>query len=384
MLPGPLTPLLAEGQVRLGTWMPFAHAASEMQYFFHVAVSEASVRRETERSGAAYVAVQEAEAQRLQRELPEAPAGEDKQLLSVDGAFVGVVGGAWVEVKTLTVGEIQTPVQEQGEAVVHTTHLSYFSRQSEASAFTSAAWVETHRRGVANSRVVCAVTDGAEWIQGFVDWHRPDAVRILDFYHAAEHVAAAGRAVYGEDSPAFHAWFDAQQQELHTGNPEQVLTELRALLRLPLADAARQIVESCLNYLQARRSMITYAAFQQAGYPLGSGAGEACHKFVIETRLKGTGMRWAPEHINPLAALRNLVCNDRWDEGWPQIAAHLRQHAPRAATPKPTPPAATAVEESPRPLLPSGFKLQPSTPWRDRSLGKGLARPSALWPSANN
>lgn len=388
MLPGPWTPLLAEGLVRLGTWMPFARAAGEMQYFYHVTVSGASVRRATERAGAAYVAVQEAEAARLQREVPEAPAGVDKQLLSVDGAFVGLIGGAWVEVKTLTVGEIQAPVLEHGAPVVHTTQLSYFSRVSEASTFTPQAWVETYRRGVAHSGVVCAVTDGAEWIQGFVDWHRPDAVRILDFYHAAEHVAAAGRAVYGEDTPAFHTWFDTQQQHLHTGNPEQVLTALRALLGLPLAEAARQTVADGLNYLQVRRSMITYAAFQQAGYPIGSGAGEACHKFVIETRLKGAGMRWAPAHVNPLAALRNVVCNDRWEEGWAQLAAHLRQRAPHPATPKPPPSpavsdtAAVATGAAPRSRLPPGFKLRATTPWGDRSVGKGLARPSAEWPTA--
>jgi len=41
---------------------------------------------------------------------------------------------------------------------------------------------------VSQAKAVCAVTDGADWIQGFVDMHRPDAVRILDFPHATEHV----------------------------------------------------------------------------------------------------------------------------------------------------------------------------------------------------
>ena len=45
--------------------------------------------------------------------------------------------------------------------------------------------METERRGVCQAKEVCAVQDGAEWIQGFVDLYRPDAVRILDFAHAA-------------------------------------------------------------------------------------------------------------------------------------------------------------------------------------------------------
>jgi hypothetical protein len=33
------------------------------------------------------------------------------------------------------------------------------------------------------------VTDGADWLQGFIDLHRSDAVRILDFPHEASHVS---------------------------------------------------------------------------------------------------------------------------------------------------------------------------------------------------
>ncbi len=41
------------------------------------------------------------------------------------------------------------------------------------------------RRGVERATEVAAVQDGADWLQGFVDGHRHDAVRILDFAHAA-------------------------------------------------------------------------------------------------------------------------------------------------------------------------------------------------------
>ena len=49
---------------------------------------------------------------------------------------------------------------------MHSTHLSYFSRMSEASVFADQASVETRRRGVAEAAQVCAVMDGAEWIDG--------------------------------------------------------------------------------------------------------------------------------------------------------------------------------------------------------------------------
>jgi hypothetical protein len=41
--------------------------------------------------------------------------------------------------------------------------------------------LSTYRSGTETAKTVCAVSDGAEWIQCFVDLRRPDAVRILDF-----------------------------------------------------------------------------------------------------------------------------------------------------------------------------------------------------------
>lgn len=393
LVPGTLTPMVAEALVRLGAWMPFERSAGELQYFMGVTVSGCKARRDTERAGAAYVAVQSAQAEQIQAELPAPPAGVERQYLGLDGAFVGLVGGEWCEVKTLSLGVIEAG--DNGE--VHTRDLSYFSRHSEASEFAQQAVVETHRRGLESSGVVCAVTDGAEWIQGFVDRHRQDARRILDFYHAAEHVAAAGRAVYGENTPAFENWFAVQRRELRDGDPQAVLDALRQLLNpaqqagQTVSESARQIVETNLNYLLKRRDQIAYAEFQRAGYPIGSGAGEACHKLVIASRLKGSGMRWAPANVNPMAALRNLVCNNRWDEGWAAITTYWRQQAMHRQTERRAARAAAkaaACESLERecqpshaseskPLLPPGFKLRSPGRWRNHNFIFAKAAPSA-------
>ncbi|MCL5995284.1 MAG: hypothetical protein M1546_04425 [Chloroflexi bacterium] len=55
------------------------------------------------------MAVQTAAVEQIERALPAAPAGVERQLLSVDGAFVPVLGGEWTEVKTLCLGRIQPP-----------------------------------------------------------------------------------------------------------------------------------------------------------------------------------------------------------------------------------------------------------------------------------
>lgn len=384
MLPGALTPRLQESLVRLGTWMPFAQAAEMLAFFTGVTVSAATARRMTEGAGAAYEAVQTAAVEAIEEELPPAPLGPRVQLLSVDGAMVPLLHHEWTEVKTLAIGVVGQPVREQGEWVVHTEQLSYFSRSVEAATFGRLALVETHRRGTETARTVCAVSDGAAWIQGFVDLHRPDAVRILDFPHALGYVARAGQAVYGEGTAAFTQWFATQRQTLQHGNPMDVLAALERLAvtaQRRKADAAAATVWESWHYLEKRRDMLAYAWCHARGYPIGSGSVESANKLVVERRLKGAGMHWARAHVNPMVALRALACSDRWVEAWPQIAQHVRQQTQhdrrqrqRARQLSPAPGPLTIMPSPPPAPLPLGSAQQakptspcgplPHHPWR--------------------
>ena len=49
---------------------------------------------------------------------------------------------------------------------------------------------------------------------------------------------------------------------------------------------------------------------------------------MVPARLKGAGMHWRPEHVNPMLALRLALFNERWHECWyEQDRLRLRQHA---------------------------------------------------------
>jgi hypothetical protein len=102
--------------------------------------------------------------------------------------MISLVNKQWVETRTVAIGEPQEQRGAQGERESHVGKLSYFSRLADASTFTNLAEVEIRRRKVREAKEVCAVMDGADWCQLFTERHRPDAVRILDFPHAAEHV----------------------------------------------------------------------------------------------------------------------------------------------------------------------------------------------------
>jgi len=302
--------------------MPFGRAAKELRYFTRIEVSEATARRITEGAGSDYVQVQSEQVEQIFNHAPASPSGPELQLISADGAMVHEVSGDWVEVKTLAIGEVEA----KGNAGdIHTRELSYFSRLSEASEFNRQALVEVFRRGTEKAGKVCAVNDGADWEQKFIDYHRPDAVRILDFAHAAGKIAEAGRLIFGDETAEFREWFNKQKHSLKQGKTAAVLRNIRGLENRARGRGRRmklKVIRGCVNYLEKRREMINYNEFQSLGYPIGSGCVESANKLVVESRLKQAGMRWARQNIDPMLGLRNIACNDRWDEAWPQLVKH--------------------------------------------------------------
>src|SRR5207247_8158331 len=104
--------------------------------------------------------------------------------------------------------------------------LSYFSRMTDAATFDDLAQGEMARSDVVGASQVCAVMDGAEWLHGFIDLHRPDARRILDFPHAAQRLGAIAEAVGqgGQSLPA--AWLSQQCHLLKHEGPDKVLSAM--------------------------------------------------------------------------------------------------------------------------------------------------------------
>jgi len=382
LLPGSLTPTQQEHLVHLATVMPFAQAGKMLESLLGVQVSEATVRRMTEQAGAQYE-----QGQTAQSQLPE-PEEQPvlvplKQAISSDGAYVPLISGEWAEVRTLAIGEVETHTSAQGTEHVKVTHLSYFSRMTDAETFEQLAEVEIRRRRVRDAQSMCAVTDGAVWLQQFIDLHRPDAVRILDFAHAAEYVSAIGEAVRASGRRLPSTWLDGVLHRLKHEGPDRVLVHLNRL-----GERCRDSeVDKKLRYLATRHDLMQYPTYQQAGWPIGSGMVECANKLVMQTRLKGPGMRWAPTHVNPMLALRTAVCNERWAEAWQEIVTHRRHQRTmrfqQRATPRlqqgissllllllqlrpPTPKAAPkpAVPLAPAATLPGSSRPSAHHPWK--------------------
>jgi Uncharacterised protein family (UPF0236) len=392
LLPGSLTPLQQEHLVHLATWMPFARAAQMLERLLGVQVSEPTVRRQAEEAGAKLEAVQRAKVDTREPEELEAPEAS-RHVISADGAYVPLLNGEWAEVRTVAIGEVQAEGRAQEKSGIHVSHLSYFSRLTDAATFADLAEVELRRRRVRQAKAVCAVMDGADWLQSFLDLHCPEALRILDFPHAAEHISLLRQAVQqaGVKIP-----LDLLERVLHHLKHRGPHGLLRLLERLPLEVAEQEGVREQVGYLSKREALMQYPAYRQQGWPIGSGMVESANKVVVQARLKGAGMHWQRGHVNPLLALRNAVCNERWEEAWQEIVIERqqRQHVQRQhrattrwqqllaswlrlilrfsfSPPTPTPASKPLLPATPAATLPGSSRPSAYRPWkRSRTIGR--------------
>ena len=378
LLPGTLAPRQQRHLVQLASWMPFRHASQVLADLLGVQVSPETARRLCEEVGSRVEEQQTAEANLPWEE--EANEREDTRRLAIsaDGAMVPLIGGEWAEVRTLAIGEV--PADPADLEQVHVRNLSYFSRLTDASHFIDLAEAETRRRKLVQTKEVCAVMDGADWLQTFVDIHRRDAVRILDFPHAAEHLSQLVEALRasGHVFPP-----DLLQRCCHILKHRGPPALLRLADRLTEDEIKREEVREHLSYLRKRLALMQYPLFRQAGWPIGSGMVESANKLVVETRLKGSGMRWERSNVNPMLALRNGVCNQRWQETWQTACQQrhraralrrheraVRRHQTRQAALKPAPISPPSPALLPVPLLPP----EPS------AMIAGTSRPSPHHP----
>lgn len=337
LLAGHYTPRLQEAMTRLGSKITFQEAVEEIKAAYRTEISESTTRRTTYENGRASEALAQQKVEELEATAPDPVVEPEQLVISTDGAFIALTNGEWREVKTVAIGEFATQWNSKKSQVeVKSSDLSYFSRSYPVREFERQALVELHQRGLEKAKKVVTVNDGAVWIQSFVDYHCPKAIRILDFSHAQSYLAKMGKAILGEETAAFKSWYDEASHQLKHEPPQRFLRKLAWFGEQAQSDEQEVVVDQVMHYLSRRQEMVDYPLFQNRGYPIGSGNVESSHKHVVHRRLKQAGMRWAKHHVDPMLSLRNLHANKRWHEGWQQLTSY-RQEQRWASRPRPKP-----------------------------------------------
>jgi len=278
----------------LGTAMSsFAKADLAAAKLLGVRVSVSYIRRLCEREG-----------RRVNVAPPELPAAPSTDLTgSCDGTMVNTCQDGWKEIKAY---QFRFDSQTYGRAYLEPSD-QFLPRIRQAALAMRAG----------RARHLFWVSDAAAWIEKGLRVQWPDAIQIVDYWHACQHVHEAARGLFGDGTPRAKAWAERYSRELRTYGGWTLWNSLR---RVRYKDRDRQAaLDALLGYLQRNADRMDYPTYERAGWPISSGSMESYCK-QLGQRLKGPGMRWSRTNVEPMATLVSLWANGDWDRHWQKVA----------------------------------------------------------------
>jgi hypothetical protein len=188
---------------------------------------------------------------------------------------------------------------------------TYIAAFCDRTDFAPLLWEEALKRGYATARKTVFIGDGAEWIWNLVNERFSDAVQIVDFFHACEHLYALCRALESNDERT-KALFKRWRRRLKNNGLPGILQATAE--RLPsLGTEARKAAEAEIPYFETHASRMTYRTFRRKGYFIGSGAIEGACRHIVAQRAKLSGMRWSCDGVENVMAFRCLIKSDLFD-----------------------------------------------------------------------
>lgn len=324
--PGQATSGLASLLGVLGVEVAFEEASQLAERFLLFKVSDNTVRKQTEGYGHAQAQAEkewigQAEDEKIlqvrERRLEKRPG---RVYASLDGAHVPLQD-EWRELKTLCWYEVEpihasSPESHHGQRVGEQSHLQaknmkYYCDIQEAEQFGRLVWATGLQNQVDAYAEIVFVCDGAAWIWRLVEKYFPQAVQIVDWYHASQYLTPIAEAVFGANTPAAQEWLTQTRTDLWEGRLQEVLRACRALPPHPQAHAW---AEKASTYYTHNEKRMHYARFRQQGYLIGSGTIESACKQIASVRLKRSGARWTLAGVIATAKARAAWLSKTWNQ----------------------------------------------------------------------
>ena len=226
------------------------------------------------------------------------------------------------EVKLVTIWSAEgrdkegTPVRDAGSITYSAAIESAAHKDTDATPSEFAARVEREatRRGFERAARQAVLGDGAIWIWNLTDEHFPDAVQIVDRFHAKQHLSDVSKSIYGAGTDLAQQWASERHDELDAGDIDDILDALR--LHSPQDDEARK----CIDYVERNQERMRYPKFRAAGLCTSTGVVEAGCKVAIGTRCKRAGMHWTVAGVDAIIALRCCKLSGRFEGFWERRA----------------------------------------------------------------
>lgn len=302
-----------------GAQLPFGQGSELFEALTLISLSDHSVAKATQAIGSE-VQVQEKDWVAQSRDYSwlqdQDRLGEGPKRLygSLDAAKVHIRGEKEDPWRDLKVGAWFTttakpPKKPEEDWKIEAENITYYCDILEASKFGSLLWATGCQRQAQLAQELIFLGDGAEWIWNLVQEHYPEAVQIVDWFHATEYIAPVANAAY-PDQEQRQAWIDQVRTDLWEGNLAAVIA---AFNRYTDHQQAGEAARKAATYFTNNQHRMDYPTYRAKGYQIGSGTIESGCKQIVSQRLKVAGAIWDLDNAIKTAKARAALLSGQWD-----------------------------------------------------------------------
>lgn len=241
---------------------------------------------------------------------------------SVDATGLGIQGprGAKADGRMAWVGKLFNPRPERTDDAFKTNPPSarYQAGLMDLDELGTRMRRQAAQVGMDRAEQWVALTDGGSGLDDFMDVFFPRAVRVLDFYHAAEHLGDPAEAYCGGDATAAAELAESWSHRMKHEGGVALLATLEALDLDGRSAATREEHRRVTGYVRNNLHRMDYPRYRAEGWQIGSGHIEAACKTVVNQRLNRSGMRWGGDGADAVCHLRALYESEpgQWDAFW--------------------------------------------------------------------
>lgn len=238
--------------------------------------------------------------------------------VSSDGGMVLIREEGWKEAKmSVFSGVVQEKEASEEEQSIRLEKHSYQVGLWDAESLGQHQYLEGARRGIGEHYSLTSVNDGAPWIERVTRLNYPQAVMILDWQHACEHLRQAGYSLFEDQPSQAKQWSKEQIERLWYGQADQVIETLNAAYK-----GDKETIRQTSEYFSQRRTMVDYVHFRQQGFPVGSGTVESGINTVVHHRMKRQGPGWERNNAQGMLAALGELHSGRFESSWRTLTPH--------------------------------------------------------------
>jgi len=236
---------------------------------------------------------------------------------AMDGALMHVRGDQdhpWRELKMGAWFQAQgrPPKTPDGKWQIQAENITYYADVCEAKDFGPLLWATGLQRNADRAVELIFIGDGAAWIWRLVEEYFPDAIQIVDWFHACEYLVKVAQQAFPVAQER-QAWLKSVRTALWKGWLDSVIDACQAHVqshRKPEDDAAQQAV----TYFTNNRQRMDYPTYRANGYQIGSGTIESAAKQIVAQRMKVTGAIWSLDSARWVAKARTAFLSNQWND----------------------------------------------------------------------